>query len=99
VTVATRRARALLKLLDFENMSPRLWGMMWGRRILRLARCLEKPDWHPISRTVSVARDLCLISAAAAGVVAIDTIATDINDLDALRKIDCRTPDGFLAKA
>ena len=30
VTVATETARAVLKLLDFENMSPRLWGMMWG---------------------------------------------------------------------
>src|SRR5437870_7527666 len=30
VTVATETARAVLKLLDFENMSPRLWGTMWG---------------------------------------------------------------------
>ena len=30
VTVATETARAVLKLFDFENMSPRLWGMMWG---------------------------------------------------------------------
>ena len=28
VTVATETARAVLKLLDFENMSPRLWGMI-----------------------------------------------------------------------
>src|SRR6195952_3562458 len=30
VTVATETARAVLKLMDFEKMSPRLWGMMWG---------------------------------------------------------------------
>ena len=30
VTVATETARGVLKLLDVENMSPRLWGMMWG---------------------------------------------------------------------
>ena len=35
VTVATETARAVLKLLDFENMSPRLWGMMWGAEDLR----------------------------------------------------------------
>src|SRR5258708_11332794 len=35
VTVATETARAVLKLLDFENMSPRLWGMMWGSRGLQ----------------------------------------------------------------
>jgi citrate lyase subunit beta / citryl-CoA lyase len=47
-----------------------------------------------------LARDLCLISAAAAGVVAIDTIATDINDLDALREESIAArQDGFLAKA
>ena len=47
-----------------------------------------------------LARDLCLISAAAAGVVAIDTIATDIDDLVALREeaIAARH-DGFLSKA
>src|ERR1700730_17799243 len=30
VTVATETARAVMKLFDFENVSPRLWGMMWG---------------------------------------------------------------------
>src|SRR3981189_3316750 len=30
VVVATETARAVLKLLDFEGASPRLWGMMWG---------------------------------------------------------------------
>ena len=47
-----------------------------------------------------LARDLCLISAAAAGVIAIDTIATDISDLDALREESIAArQDGFLAKA
>ena len=101
VTVATETARAVLKLLDFENMSPRLWGMMWGAEDLAASLGASR------NRTGSryhgpflLARDLCLISAAAAGVVAIDTIATDINDLDALREeaIAARQ-DGFLAKA
>ena len=30
VTIATETARAVIKLMDFENMSPRLWGMTWG---------------------------------------------------------------------
>src|SRR5215216_3054888 len=30
VVVATETARAVLKLLDFDGASPRLWGMMWG---------------------------------------------------------------------
>ena len=101
VTVATETARAVLKLLDFENVSPRLWGMMWGAEDLAASLGASR------NRTAGrfhgpflLARDLCLISAAAAGVVAIDTVATDINDLDALKEeaIAARQ-DGFLAKA
>jgi citrate lyase subunit beta/citryl-CoA lyase len=33
VTVATETARAVTKLFDIENMSPRLWGMMWAPKI------------------------------------------------------------------
>src|SRR3954464_14778010 len=101
VTVATETARAVLKLLDVENMSPRLWGMMWGAEDLAASLGASK------NRTGAryhgpflLARDLCLISAAAAGVVAIDTIATDINDLDGLREESIAArQDGFLAKA
>jgi citrate lyase subunit beta/citryl-CoA lyase len=101
VTVATETARAVLKLLDFGNMSPRLWGMMWGAEDLAasLGASRNRSDGRFHSPFV-LARDLCLIAAAAAGVVAIDTIATDIDDLDALKaeSIAARQ-DGFLAKA
>jgi citrate lyase subunit beta / citryl-CoA lyase len=101
VTVATETARAVLKLMDFENMSPRLWGMMWGAEDLAasLGASRNRTDGRYHSPFV-LARDLCLIAAAAAGVVAIDTIATDIDDLDGLKaeSIAARK-DGFMAKA
>lgn len=101
VTVATESARAVIKLMDFENMSPRLWGMMWGAEDLAasLGASGNRSDNRFHSPFV-LARDLCLIAAAAAGVVAIDTIATDIDDLEALEveSIAARR-DGFLAKA
>ncbi|TKW76408.1 MAG: CoA ester lyase, partial [Bradyrhizobium icense] len=101
MTVATETARAVLKLMDFENMSPRLWGMMWGAEDLAasLGASRNRTDGKFNSPFV-LARDLCLIAAAAAGVVPIDTIAADINDLDALKaeSIAARR-DGFLAKA
>jgi len=101
VTVATESARAVIKLMDFENMSPRLWGMMWGAEDLAasLGASRNRSDGRFHSPFV-LARDLCLIAAAAAGVVAIDTIATDIDDLDSLRAeaVEARK-DGFLAKA
>ncbi|WP_342727848.1 CoA ester lyase [Bradyrhizobium sp. B097] len=101
VTVATETARAVLKILDFENMSPRLWGMMWGAEDLAasLGATRNRTDGRYHSPFI-LARDLCLIGAAAAGVVAIDTIATDINDLDALKaEAIAARQDGFLAKA
>src|SRR3954469_14566435 len=101
VVVATETARAVLKLLDFEGASPRLWGMMWGAE--DLAASLGSSRNRTYGRfhgPFLLARDLCLISAPAAGVVAIDTIATDIDDLAALKQeaIAARH-DGFLAKA
>lgn len=101
VTVATETARAVLKILDFESMSPRLWGMMWGAEDLAasLGATRNRTDGRYHSPFI-LARDLCLIGAAAAGVVAIDTIATDINDLDALKaEAIAARQDGFLAKA
>src|SRR6476659_5665218 len=101
VTVATETARAVLKLLDFENMSPRLWGVMWGAEDLAASLGASRNrTGNRFHGPFLLARDLCLISAAAAGVVAIDTIATDINDLDALREESIAArQDGFLAKA
>jgi len=101
VVVATETAHAVLKLLDFEGASARLWGMMWGAEDLAASLGASR------NRTAGryhgpflLARDLCLISAAAAGVVAIDTIATDIDDLVALRdEAIAARHDGFLSKA
>ncbi|MEN3347417.1 MAG: citrate lyase subunit beta / citryl-CoA lyase, partial [Bradyrhizobium sp.] len=59
----------------------------------------NRTDGHYHSPFI-LARDLCLIGAAAAGVVAIDTIATDINDLEALKaEAVAARQDGFMAKA
>jgi citrate lyase subunit beta/citryl-CoA lyase len=100
VPVATETARAVLKLFDFEGASPRLWGLMWGAEDLAasLGASGNRTEGG-FRRPFLLARDLCLISAAAAGVVPIDTIATDIDDLAALKEeaIAARQ-DGFLAK-
>jgi citrate lyase subunit beta/citryl-CoA lyase len=91
VTVATETARAVLKLLDFENMSPRLWGMMWGAEDLAASLGASRNrTGNRFHGPFLLARDLCLISAAAAGVVAIDALREEA--------IAARQ-DGFLAKA
>src|SRR5438445_13406662 len=101
VTVATETARAVLKLLDFENMSPRLWGMMWGAEDLAASLGASRNrTGGRFHGPFLLARDLCLISAAAAGVVAIDTIAPDNNDLDSPREEPIPAhPDASLATA
>jgi citrate lyase subunit beta/citryl-CoA lyase len=98
--VATETARAVLKLMDYEGASPRLWGLTWGAEDLAASlgatRNRSNGRYHG---PFLLARDLCLISAAAVGVIAIDTIATDIDDLESLKQeaIAARH-DGFLAK-
>src|ERR1700759_5351164 len=101
VSVATEPAGAVIKLMEVETMSPRLWGMMWGAEDLAasLGASRNRSDGRYHSPFV-LARGLCLIAGAAAGVVAIDTIATDIDDLDALKaEAIAARQDGFLAKA
>jgi citrate lyase subunit beta/citryl-CoA lyase len=101
VVVATETAQAVLKLHSYDGASPRLWGMMWGAEDLAasLGSSRNRTDGRYHSPFL-LARDLCLISAAAAGVVAIDTIATDIDDLAALKdEAVAARRDGFLAKA
>lgn len=101
VVVATETAQAVLKLHNYEGASSRLWGMMWGAEDLAasLGSSRNRTDGRYHSPFL-LARDLCLISAAAAGVVAIDTIATDIDDLAALKdEAVAARRDGFLAKA
>jgi citrate lyase subunit beta / citryl-CoA lyase len=100
VPVATETARAVLKLLDFEGASPRLWGLTWGAEDLAasLGASRNRSDGR-YTGPFLLARDLCLISAVAAGVVPIDTIATDIDDLEALKaEAIAARQDGFLAK-
>jgi citrate lyase subunit beta/citryl-CoA lyase len=75
--------------------------MMWGAEDLAASLGASRNRTNGRFHSPFVlARDLCLIAAAAAGVVAIDTIATDINDLEALREESTAArQDGFLAKA
>lgn len=101
VPVASETAMAVLKLDTFAGCSKRLWGMMWGGEDLAASlgatRNRTNGKFHS---PYLLARDLCLIGAAAAGVVAIDTIYADIDDLEGLREeaIGARR-DGFLSKA
>jgi len=101
VPVATETARAVFKLESFVGCSKRLWGLMWGGEDLSAAiGALRNRTDGRFHSPYLLARDLCLIASGAAGVVAIDTIYADIDDLDGLKdEALAARRDGFLCKA
>lgn len=101
LAIATETAQSLFNMGGYADSSPRLWGLMWGGE--DLAASLGASTNRKAGRWLDpylLARNLCLAGAAAAGVAAIDTVETDISDLERLRlaAFDARR-DGFSGKA
>ncbi|MEZ5674661.1 citrate lyase subunit beta / citryl-CoA lyase [Thalassovita litoralis] len=101
LAIVTETAGSLFSLGQYREVDPRLWGMMWGAEDLAASlgarQNAENGVYHEPFR---LARNLCLAGAAAAGVVAVDTICATLNDLDALEtEARIARRDGFGAKA
>ena len=101
VCIATETARSLFGLSSYTQAGNRLRGLMWGAEDLSasLGASSSRAGGQFHSPFV-MARDLCLAAAAAAGVLAIDTVFVDIDDIEGLTleaHDACR--DGFGAKA
>jgi citrate lyase subunit beta/citryl-CoA lyase len=99
--IATETAASLFGLGSYARVSPRLWGLMWGGEDLQASLGSTtnqvQGTWTDPYR---VARSLCLAGAAAAGVEAIDTVATDIRNLEAVsNEASAARRDGFTGKA
>ena len=81
VAIATEIPAAMFALGNYAGVSARLEGITWGAE--DLAACLGGANrrfdgiYDDVYR---LARSLCLLAAAAAGVAAIDTIYTDFKD-------------------
>lgn len=101
VPIATETAEAVFGLGTYKGASPRLWGMMWGAEDLAASLgATENSVGGVYSEPFRLARNLCLAGAAAAGVVAIDTVCTVIGDLDYVTaEAEGARRDGFGAKA
>ena len=96
--VCTERPAALFGLDGYSGATPRLRGLTWGAEDLSAALGASanrdtEGEWLP---PYQLARSLCLVAAAAAGVAAIDTVFTDYHDADGLARYaaDARR-DGF----
>jgi citrate lyase subunit beta/citryl-CoA lyase len=85
--VATEVAGALFALNSYAGCSARLAGLTWGAEDLATAvgASTNKKDNGEFDDTFVLARSLCLLAAAHAGVQAIDTLSVDFRDADSLQ--------------
>lgn len=81
IAIATETPAAMFALGEYGGVSTRLEGITWGAE--DLAACLGGSNRRAdgiYDDVYRLARSLCLLGAAAAGVMAIDTIYTDFRD-------------------
>ncbi len=101
LAIVTETAGSLFTLGGYRGVDPRLWGMMWGAEDLAASlgarENAAKGVYHEPFR---LARNLCLAGAAAAGVVAVDSICATLDDPDLIAaEAQAARRDGFGAKA
>lgn len=99
--IATETPEGLLRVRELARASPRVVAMSWGVEDLGAAMGLERvrDERGAYLDLPRYARIMCAVAAAAAGVEAIDTVFTDLHDLDGLRR-ECReaVAMGFVGK-
>ncbi|WP_226631921.1 HpcH/HpaI aldolase/citrate lyase family protein [Novosphingobium profundi] len=86
IALVTEAAEAMFTTGDYAG-APRLVGMTWGAEDLAdaLGASTNRDTDGDYAFTYKLARSLCLIGAASAGVLPIETIHGDFRDLDGLR--------------
>jgi len=101
--IVTETAVSLFGLGSYaQPPSPRLCGMMWGGEDLAadLGALANRDADGTYTTPYQLARALCLIGAAAAGVAPVDSVYTDFRDHAGLRaEAALGLRDGFSAKA
>jgi citrate lyase subunit beta/citryl-CoA lyase len=86
--IATETPEGLLNIRETTTASPRIAAVSWGVEDLGAAMALGRVR-DADGRFLDIprhARVMCAVAAAAAGVPALDTVYTDIADLDGLRR-------------
>lgn len=95
LVVATETAAAMLNIGDYQRTHPRLVGLTWGAEDLSaaLGAASNREADGTLSHAYLLARSMCLVGAAAAGVAPIDTLYADFRDEDGLAR-DCAASRG-----
>jgi len=98
--IVTETAQSLFGLHDYRHATPRLWGLSWGCEDLAAdLGALQNRTAGRYTEPFRLARSLCLMAAAAAGVRAVDTVCVDLNDPQLLETEASEAfRDGFVAK-
>src|SRR5207253_1143473 len=94
--IATETAAGLLNIAELAAASPRIAAISWGIEDLGASMGLPRTR-DAGGRYLDIpryARMMCAIAASAAGVEALDTVYTDIDDLDGLRR-ECEEAAGM----
>jgi len=88
VVLATETPEGLLNIAEIATASPRIVTLTWGVEDLSAAMALPRVrDAHNQYLEIPrYARVMCAVAASAAGIEAMDTVYTDIADLDGLRR-------------
>ena len=88
VLIATETPEGLLNIRDVATASPRIVALSWGIEDLSAAMGLPRvrDDAGKYLDIPRYARTMCAVAASAAGVDSLDTVYTDIADLDGLRR-------------
>lgn len=101
IVLTTEVPIALLQMASFVDSSARLRALTWGAEDLSAvigSRTNREEDGNYTS-PYELARNLCLITSAAANVEALDTVYTNFRDIDGLRReAEIAARDGFSAK-
>ncbi|MFD0667077.1 MULTISPECIES: HpcH/HpaI aldolase/citrate lyase family protein [unclassified Ramlibacter] len=101
MSVSTETPGAVFALQGFAGCSPRLAGLTWGAEDLSTAigASTNRDESGEFDLTFRMARSLCLLAAANAGVQAIDTLTADFRDDDVLaREVRRARRAGFTGK-
>jgi citrate lyase subunit beta/citryl-CoA lyase len=98
--IVTETARSVLSLEGYQHCGDRLGALVWGAEDLATdLGSFEKRDAKGYFGPYRLARDLCLMTAAAVKSFAVDTVYTDIKDLEGLAvEAAAARRDGFRAK-
>lgn len=101
IPVATETPGSLFKLDTYRGAAQRLAGLTWGAEDLSAAvgATTNQGEKGGLAFTYEMARSLCLLGAKSAGIHAIDTVWTKLNDAEGLAaQVRAARRDGFNAK-